>query len=90
MVFTFVSTLKLGYIHNDLLHVSARHVPIFTEVKYRGWTGGEWRKLHNEELNDLYPSSNIIRVIKSSIIRWAGHVARIGSRDVYSVLMGKL
>ena len=41
---------------------------------------GEWRKLHNEELNDLYCSPNIVRVIKSRRIRWAGHVARIGER----------
>ena len=38
---------------------------------------GEWRKLHNEELNDMYCSPNIVRVIKSRRIRWAGHVARI-------------
>ena len=41
---------------------------------------GEWRKLHNEELNDLYCSPNIVRVIKSSRVRWAGHVARMGER----------
>jgi hypothetical protein len=40
----------------------------------------EWRKLHNEELNDLYSSPNIVRVIKSKIIRWAGHVALMGER----------
>jgi hypothetical protein len=39
---------------------------------------GVWRKLHNEELNDLYSSSNIVRVIISRRMRWAGHVARIG------------
>jgi hypothetical protein len=38
----------------------------------------EWRRLHNEELNDLYSSTNIIRVIKSRRMRWAGHVARMG------------
>ena len=38
----------------------------------------EWRKLHNEELNDLYSTPNIVRVIKSRRMRWAGHVARTG------------
>ena len=52
---------------------------------------GEWRKLHNEELNDLYCSQYIIRVIQSRRIRWAGHVARMGERrGVYSFLVGKL
>ena len=51
---------------------------------------GEWRRLHNEELNDLYCSLNIVRVIKSRGMRWAGHVARIGEeREVYRVLVGK-
>jgi len=51
---------------------------------------GEWRKLHNEELNDLYCSPNIVRVIKSRKIRWAGHAARMGEgRGVYRVLVGK-
>jgi len=39
---------------------------------------GEWRKLHNEELNDLYCSPNILRVVKSRRVRWAGHVACMG------------
>jgi len=51
---------------------------------------GEWRKLHNEELNDLYSSLNIIRVIKSKRMRWVGNVARMGAwRGAYRVLMGK-
>ena len=41
---------------------------------------GEWRKLHNKELNDLYCSPNIVRVIKSRRMRWAGNVARMGER----------
>jgi hypothetical protein len=51
---------------------------------------GEWRKLHNEELNDLYCSSSIFRVIKSRRMRWAGNVARVGERrGVCRVLVGK-
>ena len=51
---------------------------------------GEWRKLHNEELNDRYSAPNIGRVIKPRRMRWAGHVARIGGRGgVYRVLVGK-
>ena len=50
----------------------------------------EWRKLHNEELNDLYSSPVIVRVIQSGTMRWAGHVARMGEkRGVYRVLNGK-
>jgi hypothetical protein len=41
---------------------------------------GEWRKLHNEELRDLYSSPSIIRIIKSRRMKWAGHVARMGKR----------
>jgi hypothetical protein len=51
---------------------------------------GEWRKLHNEELNDLYSLPNIVGVVKSRIMRWAGHVARMGEeRGVHRVLVGK-
>ena len=51
---------------------------------------GEWRKLHNEELNDLYCSPNIVRVIKSRRMRWAGHVAGMGKRrGMYRILVGK-
>jgi len=51
---------------------------------------GEWRRLHNEELNDLSSTPNIVRVIKSRGMRWAGHVARMGEeRGVYRFLVGK-
>ena len=51
---------------------------------------GEWGRLHNEELNDLCSSPNIVRVIKSRRMRWAGHVVRMGEeRGVYRVLVGK-
>ena len=51
---------------------------------------GEWRKLHNEELSDLYFFPNIVRVVKSRRMRWAGHVARMGEgRVVHRVLVGK-
>jgi hypothetical protein len=50
---------------------------------------GGWRKLHNEELHNLYCSPSIIRIIKSRIIRWAGHVARTGERrNAYRILVG--
>jgi len=52
------------------------------------WTNevtGDWRRLHNEQLNDLYSSPNIVRVIKSRRMRWAGHVGRMGeeSNDMF-------
>jgi hypothetical protein len=51
---------------------------------------GEWRKLHNEELNDLYSLPSIVRVIKSRTMRWARHMAWLGEqRGVHRVLVGK-
>jgi hypothetical protein len=51
---------------------------------------GEWKKLHNEELRDLYSSPSLIRIMKSRRMRWAGHVARMGEkRNVYRLLVGK-
>jgi hypothetical protein len=58
-------------------------------LKRDGVTGG-WRKLHNEELHNLYSSPSIIRIIKSRRMRWAGHVARMGEkRNVYGLLVEK-
>jgi hypothetical protein len=57
----------------------------------RDEVSGEWRKLHNEELNDLYCSPNIVRVIKSRRMRWARHEACMGERrGIYRVLVGNL
>jgi hypothetical protein len=51
---------------------------------------GEWRKLHNKELHDLYSSPSIIKIIKSRRMRWASHVARMGEkRNAYRLLVGK-
>jgi len=59
-------------------------------VSRREEVTGEWRRLRNEELNDLYCSPNIVRVIKSGRMSWAGHVARMGEeRGKYRVLVGK-
>jgi hypothetical protein len=50
----------------------------------------QWRKIHNEELNEMYSSPNIIQMIKSRRMRWAGHVVRMGEcRNIYRVLVGK-
>jgi hypothetical protein len=92
--------VKLLVILNDLYvgitgHI---HIPGVCEnrvlkrifVPKRDEVTGEWRKLHNEELNDPYRSPNIVRVIKSRRMRWARHVARMGeSRGVYRVLVRK-
>jgi hypothetical protein len=56
----------------------------------RGAVTGCWRKLHNEELHDLYSSPGIIIMIRSRRMRWAGHVARMGAkRNAYNALVGK-
>jgi len=72
------------------LKVFENRVLMRTVGSKRDEVTGEWRKLHNEELNDLYCSPNIVREIKSRRMRWAGHVARMRERrGVYRVLVGK-
>jgi len=74
-----------------------RGLRVFENTVLRGIFGpkrdevtGEWRKLYNEELNDLYCSPAIFRVIKLRRMRWAGHVARMGVRRVvYRIFVGK-
>jgi len=75
--FIFVSTRRLGCLRRVF-------GPKRDEVT------GKWRKVHNEELNDMYSSPNIVRMIKSRRMRWAGHIARMGERrGVYRVLVGE-
>jgi hypothetical protein len=72
------------------LRVSENRVLRRTFGPKRDQVTGEWRELQNEELHDLYCSSNIVRVIKPRRMRWVGHVARMGGRgELYRVLVGK-
>jgi hypothetical protein len=81
--------MKLGLSEHRLRVVENRVLRRIFGPK-RDEVTGEWRKLHNEELHISYSSSDIIRQIKSRIMRWAGHVARMGEeRKVYKVLVGK-
>jgi hypothetical protein len=84
---SFVSTLHLNRI---FCVPTSTFNHIYRFGSKRDEVTGEWRKLHNEELNVLYSSPNIVQVIKSRRMRWAGHVARMGEgRGVYRVLVGK-
>jgi hypothetical protein len=68
----------------------AKQASAFYSVKSKREEDGSWRKLHNDELHDLYSSSNIVRVIKSRKMRWVGHVARmVEGRGAYRVLVGR-
>jgi len=84
--------------NNRILHLLVLHeLRVFENRVLRRVFGpkkdevtGEWRKLHNEELRDLYSLPNILRVVKSRKMRRAGHVARVGEwRGVHRVLVGK-
>jgi len=75
---------SFGALHSKFLC----NVPLVTN---RDWVTEEWRKLHNEELNDLYYSLNIIRVVRSRRMRWVGHVACMGERrGIHRVWLGNL
>ena len=92
------------YIYNIIFYIllyifkntAFKHPPLFyisrlsRLVTFNDEVTGKWRRMHNEELNDLYSSPNIVRVIKSRRMRWARHVARMGEeRGMYRVLVGK-
>jgi hypothetical protein len=76
------------------LFYSVLHKDYFVTTKFgpkKDKVTGVWKKLHNEELHDLYSSPTIVRVIKSRRMRWVGHVAWMGEgRGMYRVLVGKL
>jgi hypothetical protein len=77
----FILNKKVLYEHGFLRRIFG--------LKRDGVMGG-WRKLHNEELHNLYSSPSIIRIIKSRRKRWAGHVAQMGEkRNVYRLFLGK-
>jgi hypothetical protein len=66
------------------------NVYIGNDTYLRNVVTGEWKKLHNEELRDLYSSPRIIRIVKSRRMGWAGHVTRMGEkRNAYRLIVGK-
>jgi len=77
-------TLSLTFREERRLRVSENRVLRRIFGPKRDEVTGEWRKLHNKELNDLYCSPNIVRVIKWRRMRWAGHVARMERGDVHT------
>ena len=96
-IYTFVLYIYILYLYfyvqtisNKMLTNNRCPLVGWTISVYKIWVQSLWRRLHNEELNDLYSSPNIVRVIKSRIMRWAGHVVHMGEeRGLYRVLVGK-
>ena len=97
MCLRFVLSVTINVSRPSLTLREERKLRVFENMVLRRIFGprrdevtGEWRRLHNKKLNDLYSSPNIVWVIKSRRMRWAGHVARMGEeRGVYGVLVGK-
>jgi len=90
-ILSVIRATKVTSIGNstEVLRISLSYV-LYGFGPRRDDVTGEWRRLHNEELNDLVSSTKIVRVIKWRRMRWAGHVARMGEeREVYRVLVGK-
>ena len=86
----FISASVLKFSHVDIVNKATSGHNLFLIYLFLAYPRREWRILHNEELNDLYSSPNIVWVIKYRRMRWAGHVARMGEeRGVYRVLLGK-
>jgi hypothetical protein len=93
----FDTELLQGGFHNLEYSMETWSLTLREEHRLRGFgnrvlrrTDRSWRKLHNDELHNLYSLPNIIRVIKARRMRWAGHVARMGERrGVYRVLVGR-
>jgi hypothetical protein len=80
---------RLKVFGNSVLRVFGSRVLRRVFGNRRDEVTGEWRKLHNEELNDLYCSTDIVQVIKWRGIKWTGHVACVGEgRGVYRVFLG--
>ena len=85
-----LSTLLIFFREERRLRVFENRVLRRVFGSKRDEVTGEWRKLHNEELRDIYSLPSIVRVVKSRRMRWAGHVARMGEgRGVHRVLVGK-
>jgi hypothetical protein len=90
MVLHGCETWSLTLREEHRLRVFENRVPRRIFGPKRDGVTGEWKKLHNEELRDLYFSPSIIRIIKSTRMRWASHVAQIGEkRNAYRLLVGK-
>ena len=85
-----ISKFQPAYMASRWLRVFENRVLRTVFRPKRDEVTGEWRKLHNEDLRVLYSLPNIVRVVKSRRMRWAGHVARMGEgRGVHRVLVGK-